>query len=278
MESLETLFGKHKPLIAMCHLKGLPGRPRHDKPSGMTGIVHDLGTDVSALQEAGVDGLLFCNENDIPYELEVGIEAAAAMAAAIGELRDDIVVPFGVDLLWDAKAAVAVGRATGAAFVREVLTGVFESDMGLLAPDFGSLAAYRRDIGADDIALFCNITPEFSKSVSGRSVADRARGAAYMGVDALLISGPAAGVGPETSDLEEAKAAAPTVPVIANTGVTHESVGSILELVDGVIVGTALKVDGNTWNAVDPDRAAKMMEIVRSVRESPGIHESPGGR
>jgi predicted TIM-barrel enzyme len=87
-----------------------------------------------------------------------------------------------------------------------------------------------------------------------------------MGVDALLISGPAAGVGAETADLEEAKAAAGAVPVIANTGVNHNTVGSILEIVDGVIVGTALKEDGDTWNPVDPERASKMMEIVRSIR------------
>jgi uncharacterized protein len=270
MTHLKTLFDEEKPLIAMCHLKGLPGRPRHDLAGGMRAIVDDLARDVAALQEAGVDGLLFCNENDLPYQLQVGVEAAAAMAAAIGEIRSGIRLPFGVDLLWDARAALAVGRATGASFVREVMTGVFESDMGLLAPNFGSLAGYRKAIGAEDIALFCNITPEFSRSVGGRSVADRARGAVYMGVDALLISGPAAGVEAEMSDLREAKAAVPNVPVMANTGVTHDSVESILAIVDGVIVGTALKLDGNTWNPVDPDRAAKMVEIVRGIRESSG--------
>jgi uncharacterized protein len=270
MSDLKTTFGIDKPLIAMCHLKGLPGRPRHDRAAGMAAIVESLGKDLEALQEAGVDGLLFCNENDLPYQLDVGIEVAAAMAAAIGELRSQIRTPFGVDLLWDPKAALAVARATGASFVREVFTGVFESDMGLLAPTFGSLAGYRNAIGAANVALFCNITPEFSRSVSGRSVAERAKGAVYMGVDALLISGPAAGVGAETSDLKEAKAAAAGIPVLANTGVNHETVGSILAMVDGAIVGTALKVDGDTWNPVDPDRASKMMEIVRATRDDAG--------
>jgi membrane complex biogenesis BtpA family protein len=268
MQELNSLFGVDKPLIAMCHLKGLPGRPRHDVAGGMDAIVESLGKDLVALQEAGVDGLLFCNENDLPYELEVGSEVAAAMAAAIGQLRGDIQLPFGVDLLWDAKSALAVARATDARFVREVMTGVFESDMGLMAPDFGDLAGYRSAIGAQDVALFCNITPEFSRSISGRSVADRAKGAVYMGVDALLISGPAAGVGADTADLKEAKGAAGVVPVIANTGVNHETIESILQLVDGVIVGTALKEDGNTWNPVDPERVSKMMEIVRAIRSS----------
>lgn len=259
-------FADTKPLIGMCHLLGLPGRPLHDAAGGMTRIVDALGADLTALQDAGVDGVLFCNEHDIPYELHVGVEAAAAMAAAIGELRRDITVPFGVDLLWDAHAAIAVARATGAAFVREVFTGVFESDMGLFAPDLGALAAYRHALGADDLAFFANITPESSRSISNRPVRERARGAAYNRVDALLISGPQAGESAAMADLEEAKAAGTDLPVIANTGVTHENVAAILKVADGLIVGTSLKVGGSTWNPVDRERAARMVELVRAER------------
>jgi membrane complex biogenesis BtpA family protein len=188
------------------------------------------------------------------------------MAAAVGRLRAEIRVPFGVNLLWDPAASVAVARATGAAFVREVFMGVFDSDMGLLAPDFGEVAGYRHAIGADDVAVFCNITPEFSRSVAGRSVAERARGAEYVGVDAVLISGQAAGVGAEMTELREAKEAVRHTPVLANTGVNHDTVSRILALVDGVIVGTSLKVDGNTWNPVDPSRAARMVELVAAAR------------
>jgi uncharacterized protein len=54
--------------------------------------------------------------------------------------------------------------------------------------------------------------------------------------------------------------------VLANTGVTHDSAEETLAIADGVIVGTALKVDGSTWNAVDPARAAQLVKIVRSAR------------
>jgi uncharacterized protein len=148
-----------------------------------------------------------------------------------------------------------------------VFTGVFDSDMGLLAPDLGELAGYRHAIGAGDVALFGNITPEFSRSVAGRSVAERARGAEYLGIDALLISGQAAGVGAEMADLREAKEAVTGIPVLANTGVNHETVSQVLALVDGAIVGTSLKVDGDTWNPVDADRAKRMVELVAAARE-----------
>jgi uncharacterized protein len=262
---LGRIFGVERPLVAMCHLKALPGRPRHDVAAGVDGIVESLARDVTALQEAGVHGLLFCNEHDIPYQLEVGPEAVAAMAAAIGRLRGALRLPFGVDLLWDPRAALAVARGTGASFVREVFTGVYDSDLGLMAPRLGDLAAFRHAIGADDVALFANITPEFSRSVSGRPVAERARSAAFLGVDALLVSGQMAGVSAEPDDLREAKQAAPQVPVLANTGVTEDNVGRILEVADGVIVGTSLKVDGNLWNPVDPARARRLVELVAGI-------------
>src|SRR5437899_914697 len=144
MDVLRRIFGVDKPLIAMCHLRALPGRPRHDAEAGMDAVVDSLAADVAALQDAGVDGLLFCNEHDLPYQLAVGPEIPAAMAAAVGRLGPVIARPFGVNILWDARATLAVARATGAAFVREVFTGVFESEMGLLAPEYGNLAGYRQ--------------------------------------------------------------------------------------------------------------------------------------
>src|SRR5213079_1798111 len=178
--SLEERFGTVKPVIAMVHFPGLPGRPRHDRAAGRNRLVDVVGRDLEVLQDAGVDALLFCNENDIPYQLAVGPEVPAAMAAVIGELHPSIRVPFGVNVLWDPRASLAVARATGAVFIREVLTGVYESDMGLIAPSLGDLASYREAIGASDVALFGNITPEFSSTLGTRTVAERARSASFL--------------------------------------------------------------------------------------------------
>jgi phosphoglycolate phosphatase-like HAD superfamily hydrolase len=46
----------------MLHARALPGRPRHDPLAGMGPIVAAVARDLDALQQAGVDGLLFCNE------------------------------------------------------------------------------------------------------------------------------------------------------------------------------------------------------------------------
>ena len=268
MDALTRLFNVPKPVIAMLHLPALPGRPQHDRAAGLAAAVESVGRDLEALQAAGVDGLLFCNEADIPYQMKVGPEITAAMASVIGQLRSDLRVPFGANLLWDPIASLAVARATGASFIREVLTGVYESDLGMIEPAIGEIAGYRTAIGGDDIALFDNIAPEFASAVGSRGIAERAKGAAFLRVDAILISGPAAGVPFEMSDLRQAKEAVPETPVIANTGVRADRIAEIFGVADGVIVGTSLKVDGHTWNPVDPDRASRLMEAARTARSS----------
>jgi uncharacterized protein len=249
---LTSLFGTGKPIIAMLHARALPGRPRHDAAAGLKPILDALARDLDALQAAGVDGLLFCNEADLPYRLETGPETAAAMAALVGELRREIHVPFGIDIVWDPVASLAVARATGACFVREVFTGVYESDLGLMRPGLSATTA-------GDVAVFANVTPEFASPLGKRTTAERARGAAFLGVDAILITGPITGLPTSIEELRTVKAAVPGSPVLASTGVTVGTIKRTLEAADGAIVGTHLKHDGVTWNPVDPVRAAAFM-------------------
>lgn len=266
MKRLREIFGVDKPLIAMCHLAALPGRPRSDLAAGIEGVVEGIIPDLRYLQQAGVDGLLFCNENDLPYQLQVGPEVVAAVASVIGQVKPELRLPFGVDVTWDATASIAVARATGASFVRGVFSGVYATDMGLMNRSLGDLAGYRAAIGASNVALFTSVTPEFGGCVGGRTVRERARDVAFLGIDAILVGGTQAGDPAQLSDLEEAKAGAPDIPVLANTGVNHDNVQAMLSVVDGVIVGTSLKRDGSTWNPVDPDRAGRMVELVKAAR------------
>ena len=265
---LRDLFGVDKPIIAMLHLPGMPGRPRHDRAAGIDRLVDSVANDIAVLQATGIDGFLFCNEADLPYQLQVGLEVSASMAAVIGRVRPEIRRPFGVDLVWDPQASLAVARATGADFVREAITGVSESDLGLMQPDFGAIAGYRTAIGAESVMLFGNITPEFGSSLGRRDIAARAMSAAFLGLDAVLISGQITGTPTDLDDLRAAKAAIPETPVLANTGVRAETVGEILSVADGALVGTSLKVGADTWNPVDPDRAARFMDAARRAQQT----------
>jgi membrane complex biogenesis BtpA family protein len=261
-----SIFSDGKPLIAMVHLPPLPGTPLYDADRGVAGLVEDVGRDLATLIEAGFDGFLFCNEGDRPYELKAGLESAATMARVVTECAPDD-RPFGVDFLWDAHCALAVAVATGAAFMREVATGVWESDMGLWQTDAARLLRERRRLDAGDLAVFMNVTPEFASPIGTRGPAQAARSAVVSSLaDAILVSGPMAGAEPGRALLEEIREAVPAeVPVLLNTGARAETIGEYLRAADGCIVGSDLKIDGYTWNPVDAERAKRFVEAARGA-------------
>jgi uncharacterized protein len=261
-DRFRRIFGEgSKPVIAMAHLGPLPGTPLYDEARGVQGIVDGVARDLDVLLQFPFDAVMFCNEGDRPYSLRAGFEGVAVMTRVVAGLAPAD-RPFGVDFLWDGRAALAVAAATGAAFIREVVTGAYESDMGIWAPDAGELLRYRRALDAQQVAVFMNVTPEFASTMGTRSVGQLARSAAVSSLaDAILVSGPMAGVEPDPAQLREAKAAVGNLaPVLANTGAKAANVALFLEMADGVIVGSDLKAGGGTWNPVDAERVKRFLE------------------
>ena len=56
---LKDVFGTDKPVIGMVHLHAMPTDPKYDAEGGIEKIVQKAKDDILALQEGGVDGLLF---------------------------------------------------------------------------------------------------------------------------------------------------------------------------------------------------------------------------
>ena len=131
MEWLKELFKTQKPVIAMCHLQPMPGDPYYDKDGGMQKVVDAAYDEFIKLQEGGVDAVMFSNEFSMPYLKKVNPETTASMARVIGELKHEIKIPFGVNVLWDPFASLDLAAATGARFIREIMSGVYASDFGL---------------------------------------------------------------------------------------------------------------------------------------------------
>lgn len=259
--------GKKKAVIGMVHLGALPGTPLYDAAGGMARIVQDALDDIAALQDGGIDAVMFGNENDRPYALKAPTASVAGMSAAIAAVRHAIRVPFGVNYLWDPIASVEIAAATGARFVREIFTGVYASDMGLWVPDCRGALRARRDLGRPDLKLLYNINAEFAAPLDTRPIALRAKSAVFSSLaDAILVSGPITGTAVDQSDLRTVRDVVKEVPVLANTGVTEGNVAHVLAIADGCIVGTSLKVDGITWNKVDPERVRRLMRRVEALR------------
>jgi len=262
-----TFEGGAKPIIGMAHLGPLPGAPGFDRGGGVAKLIDDVGRDVEALQAGGIDAIMFGNEGDRPYVLKATPESLAAMAAIVAAIRPSLRVPFGVNYLWDPVATVALAVATGAAFAREVFTGVYASDMGLWQPDCAGALRLRADLGRPDLKLLFNVNAEFAAPLDARPTEKRAESVVFSSLaDAICVSGALTGQAVDQSELARVKKTVGPVPVLANTGVRIDNVATILGVADGCVVGTHFKVEGNTWNPVDRARVERFMSAVRALR------------
>jgi uncharacterized protein len=267
MSWLKGLFGTEKPIIAMCHLHAMPGDPGYDPQKGVQWIVDRGRDDLLALQAGGVDAVMFSNEYSLPYVTDVETSVVATMARIIGELKSEITVPYGVNVLWDPAASIELAVATGARFVREIFTGVYASDFGLWNTNCGEVVRQQRRLHADDVRLLFNIVPEAAAYLGNRTPADIARSTVFNAQpDALCVSGMIAGAETSVSTLQQVKEAVPDTILFANTGVRLDTVKEQLEAADGAIVGTTFKTDGYIWSPVDTARVSAFMDKVRSLR------------
>lgn len=263
----DFLGEKTKVVIAMAHIGALPGAPLYDADGGVAKLIEGVLKDIENLQAGGVDAIMFGNENDRPYVFAAPPEGVAAMTAVVEAVKPHLKVPFGVNYLWDPVATVALAIASGARFAREIFTGVYDSDMGIWAPDAASAVRLRSDCGRQDLKLLFNINAEFASPMGDRPIAARARSAVFSSLaDVVLVSGPMTGQAVDAANLKIVKEVLPDTPVFANTGVNIDNVADILRVGDGAVVGTHFKVDGDTWKAVDAARVKRFMDKVGKIR------------
>ncbi|MBP2448449.1 BtpA/SgcQ family protein [Rhizobium leguminosarum] len=266
MNWLNEVFGVKKPIIAMCHLQAMPGDPYFDAKSGMTKVINMALQDLTNLQDGGVDAVMFSNEFSLPYLTKVKTETTAAMARVIGELMPSIKVPFGVNVLWDPIASIDLAAATGALFIREIISGVYASDFGLWNTAVGETVRHKMRL-TPDLRMLYNIVPEAASYLGDRTIVDIAKSTVFNNrPDALCVSGLTAGAETDTQILSTVKNAVPETVLFCNTGCRLENVERQLSVADGAVVGSTFKIDGKFENLVDPVRVRAFMDKVKSLR------------
>jgi membrane complex biogenesis BtpA family protein len=269
MSWLDDLFGVRKPIIAMCHLQAMPGDPYYDQKGGMTKVVACARQDLQALQNGGVDAIMFSNEFSMPYLTTVTSETVAAMARVIGELMNEIRVPYGVNCLWDPIASLNLAVAVDAAFIREIITGVYASDFGLWNTNVGQTVRHKMAIGAGKVKMLYNIVPEAAVYLGNRNIVDVAKSTVFNNKpDALCVSGLTAGAATDTEILRCVKNAVPDTIVFCNTGCTINNIKLQLSIADGAVIATTFKRDGKFENLVDENRVRDLMETVKVFRSN----------
>jgi membrane complex biogenesis BtpA family protein len=233
----------------------------------MARVVDGALDDARALAEGGIDALLVENFGDVPFAAgRVEAAAVAALSVVAAALRAAFPrTPLGVNVLRnDARSALAVACATGAAFIRaNVHAGAVVADQGLLQSDAHATLRDRRLLGAE-VAIFADVQTKHATPLAPVEVEQEARDLVQRALaDALIVTGRATGEAAALADLKRVRDAVPEAPVLVGSGATAESIAELLSVADGAIVGTWLKREGRVGNPVDPARVRRLVDAAR---------------
>ena len=266
----EATFGTDAPLIGMVHLPPLPGAPKApaDGAAAIREALDRAAADARALDRGGVDGIMVENFGDAPfYPDDVPKHVVACITRAATAIEAETDLPLGINVLRnDATAALSVAAAIDADYVRvNVHTGARVTDQGVVQGTAHETVRLRDRLGVD-VGVFADTdvkhsAPLAAEGYTAESFADTAeRGLA----DAVIASGRGTGEAMDPSALkavvDERDAHGLDTPVLVGSGVRPDTVGDVLAVADGAIVGTALKAGGETTAPVDADRVAALVE------------------
>jgi membrane complex biogenesis BtpA family protein len=255
-----------KTILGMIHLPPLPGSPRFD--ADLKTIRARAIADAKMLVAAGFDGLILENFGDAPFfPGRVPAHVVACITAVAAAVRDATDLPMGINVLRnDGRSALAVALAVGAQFIRvNILCGARVTDQGVIEGVAHDLQRDRAQLGAGHIRVFADVDVKHSAPLGERrAMEDEVDDTIHRGMaDAVIVSGAGTGKPTDLKQVQRVKAAAKATPVFIGSGVTAATVGRFLRVADGVIVGSALKVDGAATNRVDAKRAVAFMKAAR---------------
>jgi uncharacterized protein len=267
MRETVEILGLHKPVIGMLHVPALPGSPNNTL--SFKDIIGWVISDATALINGGIDALIIENFGDVPFYRERVPAHTATFLTTLGcAVKSHFEsVPLGINVLRnDAVTALAVAAAVHAQFIRiNIHTGARLTDQGVIQGDASETLRYRKMLGRD-VKIFADVNVKHSAPLAVRPLADDVADTIERGLaDAVIVTGTATGKKTPLEDLRSAKAVAGATPVIAGSGVDVETIAGVLKLADGVIVGTALKKDRLTTNAVDPESVRRLVAAAHAV-------------
>ena len=251
-----------RPLFGMIHLAALPGAPLFG--GSLDAVIDAALADAHALAEGGCDGMVLENFGDRPFFKDgVPAETVAAMARVVAEVAREVALPFGVNVLRnDARSALAIAAATGAAFIRvNVHTGAMLTDQGIIEGRAAETLR-RRAVLAPHVLIFADhmvkhATPlvDLDEEQAARDLQQRGR------ADAIIVSGRETGAEPDRERFARVRAAV-DVPLLVGSGLTEANAEAFRDA-DGAIAGTSIKRDGRVEAPVDAARVARLAAAFR---------------
>ncbi len=258
-------------LTGVIHMQAMPGDVAY-RSGGFDGVMQAAMRDFDALVTGGVDAIIVENFGSAPFDKGTrGHRIPSHHVAFMARLASALVQAWpqgriGINCLRnDARAALGVAAACGAHFVRiNVHTGAYVTDQGLIEGDAADTLRYRRQLDADDVAIWADVLVKHATPLAPLDPVTATHDCVRRGkADAIIVTGSGTGEPVDAKLLATVSQAAEQAPVYLGSGVTPERLDAFLPHASGAIVGTWLKHDGVLHNPVDPARVTELVNLCK---------------
>lgn len=263
----EKIFHGKKPVIGMVHLKALPGSPGYK--DCWKEILEYAVQDACELCAGGIDGLQIENQFDRPYlkERAIGPETTAFLTAAGNAVRQVCPqIPIGINIhLNGAIEAMAAAKACDAQWIRVFnLANSYISNSGYIDAKGPELMRYRKLIDAENIMIFGDFQVKHGSHAltSDRSLEEKAMDIQNSMADAAIITGSATGKSPDLESVCRVRQKL-SIPLLIGSGMNQDNVKELWAEVDGAIIGSGFKDNGDLTKRVNRELVKSFMEKIK---------------
>jgi len=269
---------KGKFAIGVIHLPRLPSII--NRIEERESIIEQAVREALLLEKLGFHGVLVENYGDTPYPKRVHDPLTISfMSVVVREVARSTSIPVGVNLLRNSgREAYSIAVASGAMFIRvNALVEALVTDSGIVEPEAPRLKPLRLNYPGIEVFgdVFCKHGVSMNLALA-RSLLPLEEAVKTIvedlvergGADYVVVTGARTGEAPQLELLKLVKKYS-SKPVVVGSGSGPENLKTLMSIVDGVIVGSFIKMNGRAGNPVDPERATTYINAFREAVEAP---------
>ncbi|XP_034482885.1 uncharacterized protein F13E9.13, mitochondrial-like [Drosophila innubila] len=272
MQRFFQIFGSQKcSVIGMIHVDALPGTPRYAGNWQQT--IQKATYEAQMYKKHGVDAVLIENMHDKPYVLncQLGIEIVACLTRLGQAVREVLPqgVPCGIQVLaCGNKQALAIAKASQLQFVRaEGFVFGQVANVGYIDACAGNLLRYRKQIDAEHVLVFTDLKFSSHAITADLSLRDTAKAAHFFHTDGIVMTNNIPGQPVSHKDMQDVLSGKVQVPLLIGSGITKDNITQYYHDVQGVIIGSHFKVDGDWRNEISNYQVENFMHRICNLRE-----------
>jgi len=251
-------------IIGVVHLKALPGSPLYG--NNIEQIYQNAIEDAKALENGGVDSIIFENFGDTPFVKDsISKLTISHFVSIVNDVKRNIDITVGINVLRnDGEAAISIASATGSSFVRiNILSGTMYTDQGIIEGKAHEILKLKKSI-ENEIEVYADVFVKHAVPPSGYTIENQTEELLYRaGADKIIITGDGTGKEIDYSQLIKLREIVPKGKLVIGSGVNEQNIREYKGIADILIIGTNFKINQDVNKSVDEESVKKIVQMIQ---------------